>query len=101
MEVGEARSTALAMAMIGVIPEPAAKATRCTDAFRATSSAASRSGSLRLVSPSLEMNAPCGFITSSRSPARSDSFAQVENTPPRSCLIATRISPGSGSAQIE
>ena len=101
MEDSEARSTALAIAMIGVIPEPAAKATRWTDAFLATSSAASRSGSFMLVSPSLEMNAPWGFMTSSVSPAFRELLAQVEKTPPMSCLIATRISPGRGSAQIE
>ena len=56
--------------------------------------------------PCLDTNAPIGLITSRTSPALSSAFAQVENSPPRSFLIATRISllPSAklrGSAQIE
>ena len=101
MEVSEARSTALAIDMIGVMPEPAAKATRWTLALPATSFSASFSASFMEVTLTLEVNAPCGFITSMRSPAVRFSLAQVENNPPRSFLMATRISPGVGSVQIE
>ena len=87
--------------MMGVIPEPAAKATRCTLRFLATSFSASFSGSFMEVMLTLEVNAPCGFITSRVSPAASCSLAHVENTPPMSFLMATRISPGVGSAQME
>ena len=56
--------------------------------------------------PCLDTNAPIGLITSSTSPALSSALAQVENSPPRSFLMATRISllPSAklrGSAQIE
>ncbi len=47
------------------------------------------------------MNVPCGLITSMRSPACSSLFAQVENRPPRSRLIATEIAPGVGGRQME
>ena len=56
--------------------------------------------------PCLETKAPMGLMTSRTSPALSSALAHVENSPPRSFLMATRISllPSAklrGSAQIE
>ena len=56
--------------------------------------------------PCLETKAPMGLMTSRTSPALSSALAHVENRPPRSFLMATRISllPSAklrGSAQIE
>jgi hypothetical protein len=56
--------------------------------------------------PCLDTNAPMGLMTSRVFPAFSSALAHVENNPPRSFLMATRISllPSAklrGSAQIE
>jgi hypothetical protein len=84
------------MEITGVIPDPAATA---TNEFCVVVSMFS--GWFSSVISCLEMNCPMGLMTSRRSPALSDSLAQLENTPPRSRLMATRISPGVGSAQME
>ena len=87
--------------MIGVMPEPAANATRCVFLFCATFSAATFSASLSEVTWERDVNAPCGFITSIFSPTSRTSLAHVENLPPMSFFTATRISPRFGTAQIE
>ena len=71
--------------MIGVMPDPAAKPT-CNRPLPARPSSPKR---------------PVGVITSSVSPAFNASFAQLENTPPSTRLIATVRSSRSGAEQME
>ena len=73
-----------ASAMIGVIPEPAAIATTCpveVDAF--------------------DTKVPAGLMTSTSSPGRSPSCAQVEKRPSGSRLMPTLIAPRRGGLHSE
>src|SRR5690625_6350143 len=85
--------------MIGVMPEPAAIATKWPPSW--DSSSAIASGLFSAVVCRREVNEPCGFITLMVSQTASSSWAQVEKNAPQSYIIATRISPGTGSAQME
>ena len=69
----------------GVMPEPAAMATRCPGM--------AGSGSM--------VNSPTGGITPRTSPAFSSSMAHAEKTPPGSRLIPTLSLPPAALEQIE
>ena len=67
----------------GVIPEPAAKKTKCRSAPRSA------------------VKRPSGALASILAPGRSASLAKVEKRPPSTLLTAILSSPSSAPEQIE
>ena len=55
----------------------------------------------RRVAESIRRASGSSLLTSMTVPGVNSSFAQVENTPPRSRLMATRMTPGRGRSQME